>query len=345
MTIYFDMDGVLTDFVKKCETENCFKKNGKANWDKIDALGPAFWTEMEWLPGSQTIFEAVSDFAKRVGWKVKILSAIHSTQGKEGKIEWCQRNLGLSKSNIDIVQKKAHKYSRANPQSLLIDNTQEIINSFLYSGGMAIQYDGKPGSIRKIEFFLDSLADLEKEGNLAALSEPTEIIKARMKYLLKRLNYNDCDAEFQSYLDSLILNFYSDFMCVTSGKKIEGLSQIDPHFHSLRNFLSQEFLDRVKENKKYEEMHGLEYFPGFMFPSPWETKLQKEHLQKEISSSIFKKKDNIIAQTVEHIKLEQNLFSFYALPREDATAVLSFVYLNLLIELLQNEISTAALSV
>ena len=92
-------------------------------------------------------------------------------------------------------------------------------------------------------------------------------------------------------------------------------------------------------------MHGLEYFPGFMFPSLWETKLQKEHLQKEISSSIFKKKDNIIAQTAEHIKLEQKMFSFFALPREDATAVLSFVYLNLLIELLQNEISTAALSV
>lgn len=160
MNIYFDMDGVLTNFIKKCSDENCFKKNGKPYWDKIDALGTAFWTEMEWLPRSKEMFEKVRELAEQAGWTIKVLSAIHSPQGKAGKIEWCEKNLGLSKANIDIVQKKSMKALRANPQSLLIDDKEELVNNFISAGGFAIHYDGLSTSDKKIESLLKAIKEL-----------------------------------------------------------------------------------------------------------------------------------------------------------------------------------------
>lgn len=42
MIIYFDMDGVLVDFVKQANKYGCFTKKSKVNWKKVIKLGTKF---------------------------------------------------------------------------------------------------------------------------------------------------------------------------------------------------------------------------------------------------------------------------------------------------------------
>lgn len=191
MTIYFDLDGVLTDFEKKCKDENCFNKNGRPNWEKIDSLGTVFWTDMDWLPGAKSFFEKTSSFAVEVGWKIKVLSAIHSQAGKQGKTEWCQKNLGLSKSNIDIVPKRTNKSKYANPTSILIDDSKDVVDSFIYSGGMAIFHNNQVSAEKKIDCLIEAVNELKKTSNMEILNNSSEIMKALLTYLFKKNNIED----------------------------------------------------------------------------------------------------------------------------------------------------------
>ena len=71
MTIYFSLEGVLVDH------------------------------KLQWLAGSKEFIEGVSDFARSIGWNIKIL-AKYNKKKPENKSEiynWCLKNLGLSKSN------------------------------------------------------------------------------------------------------------------------------------------------------------------------------------------------------------------------------------------------------
>lgn len=186
MTIYIDLDGVLVNFKKKCEQEKCFKQNGKANWDKIDSLGKDFWTQMEWMPGAQEFYNKVLIFANRVGWKIKILSAIHSEAGREGKTEWCQKNLALSKSNIKIVPKAKDKLKYANPFAYLIDDKKDVVDSFNYAGGTAILYESAELACKKFDLLIEAVEELEAAGCKEDVNNPTKLLDARLRNLFRK---------------------------------------------------------------------------------------------------------------------------------------------------------------
>ncbi len=212
MTFYFDLDGVLTDFVKQCQAFNCFKKNGKPNWDKIDSLGRTFWSQMDWIPGSRELFQQVEAFAKKTGWKIKVLSSIHSQAGKEGKIEWCQKNLGLSKSNIKIVPGRRDKVKYANPLSILIDDKEDIVNSFMYAGGSAILYDSPlPGS-KRIDYLLQAMEKLYKK-EPERINDASYILEERLLFLIQKLVKSDPE----SYYSESLFQAYFDIDYWTSG--------------------------------------------------------------------------------------------------------------------------------
>ncbi len=200
MTIYIALDGVLVNLKKKCEQEKCFKENGKGSWGKVDSLGKDFWTQMEWMPGVQEFYNKVLIFANRVGWKIKILSSIHSEAGREGKTEWCQKNLALSKSNIKIVPKAKDKLKYANPFAILIDDKKDVVDSFNYAGGTAILYESAELACKKFDLLIEAVNELEATGCKEDLNNPTKLLDARMKNIFRKCDSDIWETEYHEVL-------------------------------------------------------------------------------------------------------------------------------------------------
>ena len=90
MTIYFELEGVLTKKQK----------------------------EPEWMPGSNLLYAELSDFAKRVGWKVKVFVKYYSEIDKKNKVSWIKENLQLSTKNIKLIKDQKYKEAYAEPSSI-----------------------------------------------------------------------------------------------------------------------------------------------------------------------------------------------------------------------------------
>ena len=56
MIIYFDMDGVLVDFVKQANKYGCFTKKSKVNWKKVIRLGTNFWETKEYFSSKKRYY-------------------------------------------------------------------------------------------------------------------------------------------------------------------------------------------------------------------------------------------------------------------------------------------------
>ena len=65
-TIYFDMDGVIADFDKRCDDLECWKPDvHKCNWNKMKEIGPSFWSDMEPIERGLILLEMVKDYADK----------------------------------------------------------------------------------------------------------------------------------------------------------------------------------------------------------------------------------------------------------------------------------------
>lgn len=135
--IYFDMDGVLDDFVKGCNDLGLTFKNRhlvqKNAWEIIDSKGKDFWIDLHWVRGSRDLFRFVANNFKYV----EILTArAMSEDCVVGKKIWCKRNLEpLAKSlKVNIVwknQKSSFAYN-----NILIDDDMENIKGWCEAGGI-----------------------------------------------------------------------------------------------------------------------------------------------------------------------------------------------------------------
>ena len=71
MIIYFDMDGVLVDFVKQANKYGCFTKKSKVNWKKVIKIGTIFWETMEWLPGAFLLYSKTNELKQQLAKKTR----------------------------------------------------------------------------------------------------------------------------------------------------------------------------------------------------------------------------------------------------------------------------------
>ena len=129
-TIYFDMDGVLTNF-RKHANELGIKFNGyefvdeEKAWNKIFSLGTKFWTDLEPIDGSLELFAYSCQMFKNV----EVLSVGKDEASLTGKHQWCgqlqeiaQRYGTNFKANI-IFDNDKSKFSFTNgKKNILIDD-------------------------------------------------------------------------------------------------------------------------------------------------------------------------------------------------------------------------------
>lgn len=130
MIIYFDMDGVLTNFRKRIEEY-------KAEDKRTDY---EFWTSLEELPTKPIV-----DYLKSKGYELGIISMLpskptHAFDAILGKPDWLQKHYGGTFNVAYYVEENKAQYCK--PGDILIDNKQSNIDDWNNAGGIGIFFDG-----------------------------------------------------------------------------------------------------------------------------------------------------------------------------------------------------------
>ena len=169
--IYLDMDGFLTNFEKRYEELFGMKPSDVDRhsresyfWDNWEAFvrGGNFET-LDMLPDAEVLLNFARLIQKTMEIPVEILSSsggdkFHETVTLQKK-EW------LRKHGIDfypnIVNGGSRKALFALPDSVLIDDTERVINGFVKAGGIGILHTSACDTIERMKPLLESQAIYE----------------------------------------------------------------------------------------------------------------------------------------------------------------------------------------
>ena len=317
MTIYFELEGVLTKKQK----------------------------EPEWMPGSQLIYDRLVSFAERFGWKVKILAKYYSEIDKKNKTRWIKENLKLTNKSIRLVSDQEYKNTYADPLSLLIDDSQERINSFIYSGGMGILYDGLASTVKKVEYFLEAMELLCKDMP-DKVNDASQIIKARLACLFMKLGLNNWKSEYSfclyysyRYGCEYFYNLQGNFEDLVFDEDFE-FEELPDAFHTLVGlfFELEPFAKKIEKKRKSEKKKDEND------ECKWHEKLMDYYFDKSNPLFTIFMDKTIFDKAWRHIEYVHKLKDFYHLHERQAVSVLMFVYINLLLEFIQKELAAEAAS-
>jgi hypothetical protein len=161
--IYCDLDGVLCDFGKqlndtwlsKFNKENGTKiKTGwdfeekygsKDFWNRISEIGLSFWSDMPWTKDGKKLWNYIKDK------NTEILSTPSKDEiSRKGKQIWCKRELG----NINLIL-SYNKSTKANPNSILIDDFEINIEKWVKAGGIGILHRNTEDTLKKLKDILE----------------------------------------------------------------------------------------------------------------------------------------------------------------------------------------------
>ena len=153
MKIYLDMDGVLVDFIRQVEKYDFFRKDkpDKVDWKKVKAMGPVFWSEMDWMPGAEDAFKKLQVIEKNKGIDLYILSSIDFTEGIEGKKNWISQHTCLEPEKLILVKEPEDKAEYAGPDAVLVDDRDKSLIPFKNAGGKTIKFKDWDSTIKEIE--------------------------------------------------------------------------------------------------------------------------------------------------------------------------------------------------
>lgn len=138
-TIFLDVDGVLADFRKQCENYSCIKGN-VVNWDIIHSAGSKFWEEIEWTAEGKEVLSYIKKICKEENIELFILTAVHNSDAKIGRLNWLKTHVGLDKHHLIIVNTGKEKTYYAQPDTLLIDDFGKNCSQFVDAGGQSIKF-------------------------------------------------------------------------------------------------------------------------------------------------------------------------------------------------------------
>jgi hypothetical protein len=157
--LYLDMDGVLCDFEKRF-TELYGKdalgardrKNFTTNWPNFIMDGN--FESLEWFPGGKELLDFIQN---ETDWEVEILSSsggerFHSEVAAQKVVWLCDKGIPYK---ANIVPGRKHKTAYATPETILIDDTEDIIVNFNAAGGVGILHKDINETLAKLRTLLD----------------------------------------------------------------------------------------------------------------------------------------------------------------------------------------------
>ncbi len=286
-------------------------------------------SKLEWLPGSQAFYNKLLLFANRVGWKIRLLSVNKSPQDKAGKEDWCQKNLGLSKTNIKLIPNAKAKIKFANPLSILIDNKEDFIDSFVYAGGTAIVFDCAEKAGKRFNLLEEAIEDLEARGKKEDINNPSKLLDARLRIIFQKAAPEDSwRNEYKSALNhanGMVLQAFEhrDFnkkTAVDSARTNEKFSAIKNFSSDLKSFIKQ-YNDIEDTVDLYLGSNVCDFFYKDLFKG---------------ALSVYKRKD-YTEQIITHLKSAHNLDLFSDMTQEEASSILTFILLTIIGKFMQEK--------
>lgn len=155
--LYIDLDGVICDFEKsytklfgKTPKQARDFKEFSPNWTTFVEGG--HFSNLDKFPGADLILK-IADTLSKKGVNVEILSSsggkkYHDLVMKQ-KLEWLKKNNINYKANI--VAGRRLKSDFANNDSVLIDDTDDVIESFNEAGGFGILHNDVNKTLQMLE--------------------------------------------------------------------------------------------------------------------------------------------------------------------------------------------------
>jgi len=156
--LYLDMDGVLCNFEKRF-TELYGKdalgardrKNFTTNWPNFIMDGN--FESLEWFPGGKELLDFIQN---ETDWEVEILSSsggekFHSEVAAQKVVWLCDKGIPYK---ANIVPGRKHKTAYATPETILIDDTEDIIVNFNAAGGVGILHKDINETLAKLRTLL-----------------------------------------------------------------------------------------------------------------------------------------------------------------------------------------------
>lgn len=139
LTLYIDLDGVLTDFDSQV-TKFGFNKLSDPEhlWTEICFNSPEFWATMDWIPGSQNFWNEIQIYDPI------ILSAYPSSckdSTIKGKYQWIKDNISTNSADSAILCSRKEKQEYANNKSILVDDYDKNLIEFKKNNGKIIKFD------------------------------------------------------------------------------------------------------------------------------------------------------------------------------------------------------------
>lgn len=119
---------------------------------KVDDAGPEFWANLYSTPYSP--LSVVEDFVTKTGCQLVILSnPSEFTYAVEGKNIWLKNHLKVPYSTVYTKEKQ---YLANTPNSILIDDTFSMCETFSKAGGRVFFYNAyTPHSLDNLTFLLE----------------------------------------------------------------------------------------------------------------------------------------------------------------------------------------------
>lgn len=153
------MDGVICNFEKKyielfgkSPLEARDQKEFSPNWKKF--IEEKSFEKLDWFPGGQDLLK----YVRETNLPVEILSSSggekYHGEVTAQKIMWL-RNHGIDyKANIVSGRKKKKEY--ATPSTILIDDTDDVIDDFNNAGGIGILHRDSGKTIEILKSLLEN---------------------------------------------------------------------------------------------------------------------------------------------------------------------------------------------
>ena len=157
--IYLDMDGVLCNFERRYfelykELPGSMRDRKDFNLHWHDFIATKQFETLDWYPGGKELV----DFCFKTKLPIELLTSsggnkYHDEVARQ-KVVWLENN-GLGKLKANVVPGRKHKAEYATPNTILIDDTQDIIQMFNAAGGIGILHKEIGNTLMMLEKLLE----------------------------------------------------------------------------------------------------------------------------------------------------------------------------------------------
>ncbi len=146
--IYCDLDGVLVDFDRGYQELTGIDLKGrylssKTFWDEIKKAGYDFWINLNWTSDGKHLWDYIKNYNP-----ILLSAPSRENDSRVGKHDWVKREL----PGVHLILRSAERKKEfANSKSILIDDREVNIESWVSAGGIGILHTSTTDTIKKLK--------------------------------------------------------------------------------------------------------------------------------------------------------------------------------------------------